>query len=230
MLHTTYFRIRRYATGDPFKLCRFQRDSESEVNQYREPIVNLLTQNVSLKDALEQISMLGYKGKRTAFEGFCRKLISELGVSYMPRRNVAGVPIDPNATKPCQHYVLKKDFLQYLWSGKEMEQADIEYIFRKYPKTSEIQQCIMDFRKIYTEKSVALLEQFIERYSSSPSNPIRSFASGLHGDIDAVKNSVISDLSNGFVEGINNKIKAIKRTMFGRAKIDLLRVKVLHAR
>jgi len=48
--------------------------------------------------------------------------------------------------------------------------------------------------------------------------------------LEAVKNSVISELNNGFVEGNNNKIKAIKRTMYGRAIIDLLRVKVLFAR
>jgi hypothetical protein len=56
---------------------------------------------------------------------------------------------------------------------------------------------------------------------------LRSFASGLLSDIDAVRNAVTSTLSNGFVEGQNNKTKAIKRTMYGRASIKLLRVKVL---
>jgi transposase len=74
------------------------------------------------------------------------------------------------------------------------------------------------------------MEQFIERYGKCNIALIKSFASGLRGDIDAVRNSVTSNLSNGFVEGCNNKIKAIKRMMYGRAKIDLLRVKVLFAR
>jgi transposase len=52
----------------------------------------------------------------------------------------------------------------------------------------------------------------------------------LRGDLEAVKNSVVSELSNGYVEGNNNKITVIKHTMYGRAKIDLLRVKVLFAR
>ena len=111
-----------------------------------------------------------------------------------------------------------------------MAPADIGFVLNKYPNVVAIQQCIIDFRKIYDVKSVPLLEQFIEQYSLSDNKPINSFASGLSGDLDAVKNSVTSELSNGFVEGINNKIKAIKRVMFGRAKIDLLRVKVLHAR
>ena len=87
MLHTTYFRIRRYAKGDPFNLCRFQGDRVSEANQYRDDIVKLLMQNVSLKHMLEQISALGYQGKRRAFEDYCHKLIAELGIPYIPKRN-----------------------------------------------------------------------------------------------------------------------------------------------
>jgi transposase len=230
MLNTTYNRIRRYATGDPFKLCRFGGDRTSEADRYKEAIIALLTQNVSFKHALGQISAQGYHGKRTAFEVYCRKLIAEHGILYTPRRNAAGAQAAPNRTNPVIHYVSKTDFMRYLWSGKEIELADISVIFEKYPQALEIQQCILDFRRIYAEKDITLLEHFIERYSGSQISPIKAFVSGLRGDWDAVKNSVISDLSNGFVEGCNNKIKLIKRTMYGRAKIDLLRVKVLHAR
>ena len=230
ILHTSYFRIRRYATGDPLKLCNFVGDRVSEADQYRNEIMSLLAQNMLFKQALEQVSALGYQGKKSAFNTYCRKLIVELEIPYKPRQNSAGVQIEPSLNKPAQHYVSKSDFERYLWSGKELDPADIEFIFSKYSQISEIQQCIMDFRKIYKNKDVTLLEQFITRYSESPSNPIKSFASGLRGDLVAVKNSVTSELSNGFVEGNNNKIKAIKRMMYGRAKIDLLRVKVLYTR
>jgi len=231
ILHTTYYRIRRYARGDPLNLCRFTGgEREPGASQYRDKVVSLLMQNTPKKDMLVEISMLGYRGQRTAFEAYCRKLIVELGISYQPRRNSAGVPISTSDVKPLEHFVPTTDFLRYLWSGETMELADVDYIARKHPRVLEIQQCILDFRKVYNEKSVVLLEYFIERYSSSSSKPIQSFACGLRSDFEAVKNSVISELSNGFVEGNNNKIKAIKRMMYGRAKIDLLRVKVLYAR
>lgn len=230
MLHTTFSRIRRYATGNPLALCRFVGERESEASHYKNEIVNLLQQNMSLKEALVYVSTLGYKGKRTAFEVYCRKVIAELGISYMPKRNTIGVPVDPSSTKPACRYVSRTDFLHYLWSGKDVEPSDADFIFSKYPQAIKIQQCILEFRKIYDEKDVNLIERFIEQYAGDTSKPIRSFASGLRIDIEAVKNSVVSQLSNGFVEGVNNKIKAIKRTMYGRAKIDLLRVKVLFAR
>lgn len=230
MLHTTYYRIRRYATGDPAMLCRFGGDKQAEADQYREEIIELLTQNLPLKQVKEQIDALGYQGKRTAFGAYCRNLVAELDIPYMPRRNSAGIPVSHRRQKSVQHYVTKADFMKYVWSAKEIPATDIAYIVETYPHVLEIQQCIMDFRKIYREKSVALLEEFIERYAASSSKPLSSFASGLRTDIDAVKNSVTSDLSNGFVEGINNKIKLIKRMMFGRAKIDLLRARVVFAR
>ena len=230
LLHTTYARIRRYATGDPIKLCRFGGERIPEANQYKDEIIDLLKENTPLKQALEQITSLGYKNKRTAFEAYCRKLVIDLNIPYSPKRNQIGVVITPSPEKQVLHYISKAEFLKHLWSNKELESADLDYIFSKYPSVSEVQQCILDFRKIYDDKDVALLEQFIERYSKSQIAPIKSFAAGLQSDLDAVKNSVTSDLSNGFVEGNNNKIKVIKRVMYGRAKIDLLRVKVLHAR
>jgi hypothetical protein len=230
MLNTTYFRIRRYATGDPLQLCRFDSIRDSGASQYRDIIVSCLTLNMQLKQILEQVSAMGYKGKRTTLGDYCRKLVEELDISYAPRRNAAGVAISSSCIKPTQHTVSKNEFLWHLWSGKEMDQSDIDFIVSKYPKVIEIQRCIYDFRIIFKEKNVELLEQFIARYSKNTLKPIKSFVSGLQVDLEAVKNSVTSDLSNGFVEGNNNKIKAIKRMMYGRAKIDLLRVKVLHAR
>ena len=114
LLHTTYFRIRRYATGDPSKLCRFQGERESEAGRYKNTIIELLSKNTLKKQILDQVSALGYRGKRTAFEAYCRKLISELGIPYMPRRNAVGMQVHPNPAKPVQHYVSASDFGRHL--------------------------------------------------------------------------------------------------------------------
>lgn len=68
---------------------------------------------------------------------------------------------------------------------------------------------------------------FIEKYCHSEISSLKSFAKGLLKDIDAVENSVASPLSNGFVEGINNKLKMIKRMIYGRASLQLLRAKLI---
>ena len=56
---------------------------------------------------------------------------------------------------------------------------------------------------------------------------IAEFRLGLRQDYDAVKAALIYDWSNGQVEGQVNRLKTIKRQMYGRANFDLLRQRVL---
>jgi len=56
---------------------------------------------------------------------------------------------------------------------------------------------------------------------------IASFARNLRRDIDAVRNGLTLPHSSGAVEGHVNRIKMLKRQMFGRANLGLLRKRTL---
>ena len=84
--------------------------------------------------------------------------------------------------------------------------------------------------EVYEKKSMPLLYLFIERYKNSDLEEISRFANGLEKDIEAVENSVASELSNGFVEGTNGKLKMVKRTMYGRCSKVLLAAKVMYVK
>lgn len=72
------------------------------------------------------------------------------------------------------------------------------------------------------------LEDWIARVSTSEGVvELRRFAEGLRTDLAAVKAALSLSWSNGQVEGQVNRLKLIKRQMFGRAKFDLLRQRVL---
>ncbi len=58
---------------------------------------------------------------------------------------------------------------------------------------------------------------------------IRRFAHGLCRDLDAVRMAFTSLWSNGQTEGHVNRLKMIKRQIYGRAGFDLLRIRFLHA-
>jgi transposase len=58
---------------------------------------------------------------------------------------------------------------------------------------------------------------------------ISSFVIGLHSDFDAVTAGLTTDCNSGPVEGAVNRIKMLKRQMFGRAGFALLRKRVLLA-
>ena len=59
---------------------------------------------------------------------------------------------------------------------------------------------------------------------------LRRFATGLEADLSAVRAAFHSHWSSGQVEGQINRLKYLKRQMrmYGRAKLDLMRIRVLH--
>ena len=58
---------------------------------------------------------------------------------------------------------------------------------------------------------------------------IRAFARGVLQDGAAVRAAIREPWSNGQVEGQVNRLKTLKRQMYGRANFDLLRKRVLGA-
>ncbi len=73
------------------------------------------------------------------------------------------------------------------------------------------------------------LDTWIESTNESGVAEVRRFARGLMGDLAAVQAGLTLAHSNGQTEGQVNRLKLVKRTMYGRAKFDLLCQRVLHA-
>ena len=71
------------------------------------------------------------------------------------------------------------------------------------------------------------LTLWLRTYAQSPLRELRSFAYGIQMDLNAVQNAIATNISNGIVEGYVNKLKAVKRTMYGRASLALLKRKMV---
>ena len=74
-----------------------------------------------------------------------------------------------------------------------------------------------------------LLDEWIANAQASGLASLAAFARGFIADYDAVRNGLSLPHSSGAVEGNVGRLKTIKRTMYGRANFDLLRVRVLKA-
>ena len=61
------------------------------------------------------------------------------------------------------------------------------------------------------------------------SGPLASFARGLRDDQRAVRAALSLPWSNGQTEGHITRLKLVKRQIYGRAKLDLLRARLLGA-
>lgn len=73
------------------------------------------------------------------------------------------------------------------------------------------------------------LPQWITSVLADDLPPLHSFAGGLQRDLAAVTAGLTLPWSAGRVEGHVNRIKMIKRQMYGRASFDLPRKRVLLA-
>jgi transposase len=86
-----------------------------------------------------------------------------------------------------------------------------------------------DFCPIVRERQADRFDHWLARAVVSGMVPLRRLATGLQADYEAVKASLRLPRSNGPVEGHINRLKMLKRSMFGRAKLDLLRRRFLLA-
>ena len=88
---------------------------------------------------------------------------------------------------------------------------------------------VREFADMLCHRHGEHLETWASQAESSPVSELRGFAKGLRKDWAAVTAGLTLPYSSGVVEGHVNRIKMIKRQMYGRAKPDLLCKRVLLA-
>ena len=107
------------------------------------------------------------------------------------------------------------------------KKADLEQILARCPELLETAGLIRSFAKMMTNRDGYLLDDWITSAETGASPYLAAFATGLRRDHAAVQAGLTLPHSSGAVEGTVNKIKFLKRQMFGRANFDLLRARVL---
>ena len=85
------------------------------------------------------------------------------------------------------------------------------------------------FADLIRKRSTGTLSEWLTRGEASSDPDLRRFAEGIRRDEAAVQAAVTETWSNGPVEGHVNRLKTIKRQMYGRAGFALLRARVLTA-
>jgi len=98
------------------------------------------------------------------------------------------------------------------------------------PSFAVMRGLAMRFRGIFHGKDPSKLDSWLNDARATGLHGIRRFAQILRRDIDAVRNAVSEIWSNGQTEGQINKLKTLKRSMYGRAGTELLRARMLPLR
>ncbi len=85
------------------------------------------------------------------------------------------------------------------------------------------------FRSMVRQRQGDCLDGWLSAVAKSHLAELQTFAFGIERDKAAVQAGLTLPYSNGLLEGHTNRLKLIKRSMYGRAKFDLLRQRVLCA-
>jgi transposase len=107
------------------------------------------------------------------------------------------------------------------------EQDWLNALKQTCPTVIQVHELAQQFLKMVKNRLVAELPIWLQTAQGSSLTDLRNFAMGLRRDFEAVSNALKLPWSNGPTEGQVHRLKMIKRQMYGRAKFDLLRKRVL---
>lgn len=107
------------------------------------------------------------------------------------------------------------------------QQESVDQLSAKCPDLMTLREFSAEFREILQSGQGKDLRTWILRAEHSGIGPLVRFAAGLKKDFAAVLGAVETGWSNGPVEGQINRLKTLKRQMYGRAGFALLRARVL---
>ena len=115
---------------------------------------------------------------------------------------------------------------------EELETKDQETLALLRSPHEEVDQAyelVQQFTQMLRTRTGEQLDGWLEKVRASQIRELQGFVAGVERDKKAVKAGLTLPQSNGMVEGKVNKLKLIKRMMYGRAAFPLLRQRVLHA-
>lgn len=157
----------------------------------------------------------GYSGGYTSVREYCARLRRHTG---MPAEKWQ-VP----TPKTLSWLLLQPDRIKNAHYPEGLHQCR-----KKLSEFTLGEQLFLDGWALLSGKSDQQLHDWLNAARKSAIPELISFAAGVDRDFDAVRNAITTPWSNGQVEGQVNRLKVLKRSMYGRASLHLLRARLLH--
>jgi hypothetical protein len=218
--------IRSYFNQESLSPRKSSRSTNIEV--FTNLIVARLNENgYKLIDIFREIKELGYNGGKT--QGYYNiKLIKE-----NCNIETIGYPVIPQPKIPYIKPLSSRKLAKYI--GFDLmditdhhERFYLQTLLDNITELRIVRKLVQNFKSMLA-RGCGNIRKWIDfiKHSKYKLAGLKTFATGLLSDIEAVENGINMSWSNGTVEGHVNRIKSIKRQMYGRASFELLRKKVI---
>ncbi|MGW7674358.1 ISL3 family transposase [Streptomyces sp. NPDC054775] len=188
---------------DPFKIYLADRWTETDGN-------------VTILDLHREITARGFRGHYSLVRDWIRRELPQRG-GFTP------APPPPSIRQVTGWLTRHPATLT------EEEKLHRKAVLDRCPELTSAAELTSSFAEMLTTLSGDRLPEWITEATDVSLPGISSFAGGLNSDFDAVTAGLTTDWNSGPVEGVVNRIKMLKRQMFGRAGFALLRKRVLLA-
>ena len=175
-------------------------------------------------DLHQQLKARGFRGSYSSVQRYVRKRLGAAGRKR--ERANAAKPSDPPPPSPRQ---LSFEWVRRPEDRKPNEQRRIDAIRADSDELATALGLADEFADLLRKRSCGTLSDWLVKGEASSCPEIRRFAEGIRRDEAAVRTSVTERWSNGPVEGHVNRLKTIKRQMYGRAGFCLLRARIVNA-
>jgi transposase len=231
--------VRRFVVADQFPERATRRTAPSKLDPY----VPYLQQQLALgQDNGMQLwreirDQQGYRGSRALVSRWVahHRHLCPVPPTAAPPAHRRGRPAaraaGPQPTRPRTLSARQAAWL-LVRRPDELEDVDRAIVERLCQVCDEVQLAYplaQEFNRIVREQHVDALAGWLTRAHASGIPELKSFVAGIQRDRAAVMAALTLPFSNGQVEGQINRLKLIKRSGYGRAKLDLLRQQVLAA-
>src|SRR5437773_8744862 len=170
-----------------------------------------------------EIRQHGYGGGYGVVAAYACRLRQAQGLPPGHRR--ARQPLPAVAEPACQPLTPRRATWLVLRRETKRTDAETQQLTALRAQQAEVAEAIdlaQDFATLVRQRQPTQLDPWLKRATASAVDAVRRFATGLSEDYEAVKAGVTLPWSSGPVEGHINRLKMLKRQMFGRARLDLL--------
>lgn len=105
---------------------------------------------------------------------------------------------------------------------KKISQEQLDKVIESYPLIGAVHDIVKSLKNTLFSKQPEELEKWMDEAKCLEIEETSSFVNGIRRDMDPVKKAIELEYSNGLAEGNVNKIKVVKRIMYGRNSFELL--------
>ena len=219
LMHHPYKTIQNYLNPD-FSITNghYNVRIPGKLAPYEREVIELRSKGLTYPKIHDIICKKGYTGSVASLRMFMQKERTRM--------------YEQNETeKSHSEYVQRKSLCQLVYKKLEdigtITAKQYQEVLKKYPLLSELYALIKEFCNVLFSNNPAKLDEWINEAQKYDIPELQTFINGIKKDLTAIKNGIIYSYNNGLAEGSVNKIKVIKRVMYGRNSFELLKAKVL---